>query len=44
MIKEEIEKLGIDIEYSFMSGDYEKIIIILNLIIDKIEKLEKEKK
>lgn len=44
MIKEEIEKLGIDIEYSFMSGDYEKIIIILNLIIDKIEKLENEKK
>ncbi len=44
MIKEEIEKLGIDIEYSFLSGDYEKVIIILKLIIDKIEKLENEKK
>lgn len=42
MIKEEIEKLGIDIEESFMSGDYEKVIEILKLIIDKIEELQKK--
>ena len=44
MIKEDIEKLEIDLEYSFLSGDYEKVIIILKLIIDKIEELEKLKK
>jgi hypothetical protein len=44
MIKEEIEKLEIDLEYSFMSGDYQSVITILKLIIDKIEELEKYKK
>lgn len=41
MIKEEIEKLKIDIEDSMMSGDYESIVKIIKLIIDKIEELEK---
>ena len=36
MIKEEIEKLKIDIEKSMLSGDYESIVVILKLIIDKI--------
>tara|TARA_R110002012_G_C11383352_1_gene583586 strand:- start:269 stop:400 length:132 start_codon:yes stop_codon:yes gene_type:complete len=43
MIKEEIKKLNIDLEESFLSGDYEKVIEILKLIIDKIEKLENKK-
>ena len=41
MIKEEIEKLKIDIEAAMLSGDYESIVVILKLIIDKIEELEK---
>jgi hypothetical protein len=44
MIKEEIKKLKIDIEESFMSGDYENVIIVLKLMIDKIDELEKLKK
>ena len=41
MIKEDIEKLKIDIEDAMLSGDYESIVIILKLIINKIEELEK---
>jgi hypothetical protein len=41
MIKEEIEKLKIDIEYAMMSGDYESVVKVLKLIIDHIESLEK---
>lgn len=41
MIKEEIEKLKIDIKKSMLSGDYESIVVILKLIIDKIEELQK---
>jgi hypothetical protein len=44
MIKEEIKKLNIDLNESFMSGDYEKVLIVLNLIIEKINELEKTKK
>jgi|TARA_R110000764_G_C10874731_1_gene368271 hypothetical protein len=44
MIKEEIKKLNIDLDESFMSGDYEKVLIVLNLIIEKINELEKTKK
>lgn len=44
MIKEEIKKLKIDIEESFMSGDYENVIIVLKLMINKIDELEKLKK
>ena len=43
MIKEEIKKLNIDLEESFLSGDYEKVITILKLIIDTISKLENKK-
>lgn len=43
MIKEEIEKLKIDIEYAMMSGDYDSVIIVLKLIIDHIEQIENEK-
>ena len=39
MIKEEIERLKIDIEDAMMSGDYESIVKVLQLIIDKIEEL-----
>tara|TARA_Y100001938_G_C8077060_1_gene426729 strand:- start:306 stop:434 length:129 start_codon:yes stop_codon:yes gene_type:complete len=42
MIKEDIEKLKIDIEGAMLSGDYESIVVILKLIIDKIEELEKK--
>lgn len=42
MIKEEIEKLKIDIEDAMLSGDYESVVVILKLIIDKIEELEKK--
>ncbi len=42
MIKEEIERLKIDIEDAMMSGDYESIVKVLQLIIDKIEELEKK--
>ena len=41
MIKEEIEKLKIDIEDAMLSGDYESVVVILKLIIDKIQELEK---
>tara|TARA_R110000744_G_scaffold229822_1_gene347909 strand:- start:2434 stop:2559 length:126 start_codon:yes stop_codon:yes gene_type:complete len=41
MIKEEIEKLKIDIEDAMMSGDYESVVKILKLIIEHIENLEK---
>ena len=42
MIKEEIEKLKIDIEDAMMSGDYESVVKILQLIIDKIQELEEK--
>lgn len=42
MIKQEIEKLKIDIEDAMMSGDYESVVVILQLIIEHIEKLENE--
>ena len=41
MIKEEIEKLKIDIEDAMMSGDYESVVKILKLIIEHIANLEK---
>lgn len=41
MIKSEIEQLQIDIEESMLSGDYEKVVKILKLIIEHIENLEK---
>jgi hypothetical protein len=41
MIKNEIEKLQIDIEDAMMSGDYESVVKILKLIIKHIENLEK---
>ena len=41
MIKEEIEKLKIDFEDAMLSGDYESVVVIFKLIIDKIEELEK---
>ncbi len=41
MIKEEIEKLKIDIEDAMMSGDYESVVKILKLIIEHIENIEK---
>jgi hypothetical protein len=41
MIKQEIEKLKIDIEKALLSGDYESVVVVLKLIIDKIEELEK---
>jgi hypothetical protein len=41
MIKDEITQLGIDIEDAMLSGDYEKVVTILKLIIDKIQELEK---
>ena len=41
MIKQEIEKLKIDIEEAMLSADYESVVVILKLIIDKIEELEK---
>lgn len=40
MIKEEIEKLAIDIEESMLSGDYENVVVILKLIIEHINNLE----
>ena len=42
MIKEEIEKLKIDIEDAMMSGDYESVVVIFKLIIEHIEKIENE--
>ena len=42
MIKEELEKLKIDIEDAMLGGDYESVVIVLKLIIDKIEELEKK--
>ncbi len=42
MIKEELEKLKIDIEDAMLSGDYESVVTALKLIIDKIEELEKK--
>jgi|TARA_R100000654_G_scaffold32587_1_gene57605 hypothetical protein len=42
MIKEEIEKLKIDIEDAMMSGDYESVVKVLQLIIDKIQELEEK--
>lgn len=40
MIKEEIEKLAIDIEEAMLSGDYESVVVILKLIIEHINNLE----
>ena len=42
MIKEELEKLKIDVEDAMMSGDYETVVVVLELIIDKIQELEKK--
>tara|TARA_R100001460_G_scaffold50092_1_gene88413 strand:+ start:5005 stop:5133 length:129 start_codon:yes stop_codon:yes gene_type:complete len=42
MIKEEIEKLKIDIEDAMMSGDYESVVKVFQIIIDKIQKLEEK--
>jgi len=42
MIKEEIEKLKIDIEDAMMSGDYQSVVKVLQLIIDKIQELEEK--
>ena len=42
MIKQEIEKLKIDIEDAMMSGDYEGVVKVLQLIIDKIQELEEK--
>lgn len=44
MIKEELEKLKIDITEAMLSGDYESVVIALQLIVDKIEELEKLQK
>ena len=35
MIKEEIEKLKIDIEDAMMSGDYQSVVKVLQLILIK---------
>tara|TARA_R100000773_G_scaffold44577_1_gene46298 strand:+ start:2347 stop:2475 length:129 start_codon:yes stop_codon:yes gene_type:complete len=42
MIKQEIEKLKIDIEVAMMSGDYQSVVKVLQLIIDKIQELEEK--
>lgn len=42
MIKEEIERLQIDIEEAMMSGDYESVVVVLKLIIEHIETLQNE--
>ena len=42
MIKQEIEKLKIDIEDAMMSGDYQSVVKVLQLIIDKIQELEEK--
>jgi hypothetical protein len=41
MIQEEIDQLAIDIKDAMLSGDYEKIVTILELIIKHINDLEK---
>ena len=33
MIKEDIEKLKIDIEDAMLSGDYESILVVLSTIV-----------
>lgn len=42
MIKQELERLKIDIEDAMMSGDYESVVKVLQLIIDKIQELEEK--
>lgn len=42
MIKEEIEQLGIDVEDAMLSGDYDKVVAILKLIIEHIQTLQNE--
>ena len=42
MIKQELERLKIDIEDAMMSGDYESVVKVLQIIIDKIQELEEK--